>query len=1161
MVQAARMFRIQSAALTDNLTAHPEKLSFRRLFASIKMASLNNWMSEDQQKAELLACVSQLFVSDSFNGLRDVDRFGIGLYLGVMKDSGLIFVKSVATDSPASKANIEVGDILLEIDRQRVQPKKLIGAQVKLFGHDEHTVSLKLKKKDGTVYLADKVTVSKDRQLAGIGLFIKQKNSRQADCPFVVDKLAQGGAAMSSASIKKDDELLEIDGQPVSGEFITDVHKMLAGEVGSVVTLTLARRDDKEKYKAVLLRARISTHASDALKDISTFLRLDNKETFFARRLLMDWKIFQLSLVDILADPMCEFTLFKNALKVSVGLLLPIELIGKDADPSSLNKADLSSRSLYINQVNERIRDIKNFLSQPRNHRAIIVIMRYASEILALEGTDRSSDQTVFLELILYFFVNIIRPANVLERRDTPVWMAEKRDEIIVMLHKEHVIDAMIWLASEIDRPENRDLAGLLVKFFSFLLGIEDAELLLSLHAKSKEEVEAKKTSVRFNQAQVPVLDSFALLLREQEHKRLEMSLRTKSMRNQRISGTYKTFVGGGSAGSATAVLMQNSLRDFAVPTLQVPNKFGRGKLPVSDPSTRADVQGGGRSRVSPAVSSLVECSESFMKSCFNSLMFAALYDIQQERENLSEGDEQAFLQLLSFGLRFNRRNKMDYQYVGAVVHVKMFQVVSAMTTKYVMSSNFTALPAAVNTFRELIMVLRDLLSKARKEKDQRDLQAEPGPPPPPSPAVDILRSLVEEFAVFDTFVKLVQEYEGHRNSKKYLSDLIDCIHQAMRMLQEHAAWIGALRAKKIKGKKKKAKKDDIKSIRRKVQSVDADGVFKTLKPHHLNPNDVVGFDGKLPSGVELKKLYFVLMVESDPANSFRVSSSPGGEPLLFEPTTTAVFAVVRNPDNTKGSKDAKALAAIEKEIQAAIDGGLADKLLEGDAELASGAFSAEVASQQPADNSKSGGNDVDDDDEADAVRKRSGDRSNRRVVASDDEEEDGLPKPSGEGAAEGSNPDDSGDETDNSVLKLDEDDEKEDDIERVSFSFAEYAHRFCQSSTISKLVPLLKSYQSNSDRLNHQIWFILNLAVEHCDMMPMLFQLSLFEAMLPILDEPSNDARCKELNKLCKVVVHSFFAKATENPASYVELLFWTKFKLVRLLSPFFHLNFAFQV
>ena len=74
----------------------------------------------------------------------------------------------------------------------------------------------------------------------------------------------------------------------------------------------------------------------------------------------MDWKLFQLSLVDILADPLCEFTLFKNALKVSVGLLLPIELIDKDADPSSLNKADLSSRSIHINQVNECITQFEN---------------------------------------------------------------------------------------------------------------------------------------------------------------------------------------------------------------------------------------------------------------------------------------------------------------------------------------------------------------------------------------------------------------------------------------------------------------------------------------------------------------------------------------------------------------------------------------------------------------------------------------------------------------------------------------------------------------------------------------------------------------------------------------------------------------------------------
>lgn len=46
-----------------------------------------------------------------------------------------------------------------------------------------------------------------------------------------------------------------------------------------------------------------------ALKDISTFLRLDSKEPFFVRRPLMDRKLFKLYLVDILADPLCEFTL------------------------------------------------------------------------------------------------------------------------------------------------------------------------------------------------------------------------------------------------------------------------------------------------------------------------------------------------------------------------------------------------------------------------------------------------------------------------------------------------------------------------------------------------------------------------------------------------------------------------------------------------------------------------------------------------------------------------------------------------------------------------------------------------------------------------------------------------------------------------------------
>ena len=57
--------------------------------------------------------------------------------------------------------------------------------------------------------------------------------------------------------------------------------------------------------------------------------------------------------------------------------------------------------------------------SQPQ--RAIINIMRWTYECLAHEGTDRSSDETMFVELIVHFFFNVIRPANVLERRDSPL--------------------------------------------------------------------------------------------------------------------------------------------------------------------------------------------------------------------------------------------------------------------------------------------------------------------------------------------------------------------------------------------------------------------------------------------------------------------------------------------------------------------------------------------------------------------------------------------------------------------------------------------------------------------------------------------------------------------------------------------------------------------
>ncbi len=64
------------------------------------------------------------------------------------------------------------------------------------------------------------------------------------------------------------------------------------------------------EFQFALPATKLTTHTVDVY---STFLRLDSKEPFFARRPLMDWKLFQLSLVDILADPLCEFTLIATS--------------------------------------------------------------------------------------------------------------------------------------------------------------------------------------------------------------------------------------------------------------------------------------------------------------------------------------------------------------------------------------------------------------------------------------------------------------------------------------------------------------------------------------------------------------------------------------------------------------------------------------------------------------------------------------------------------------------------------------------------------------------------------------------------------------------------------------------------------------------------------
>ncbi|XP_019854658.1 PREDICTED: protein timeless homolog [Amphimedon queenslandica] len=102
---------------------------------------------------------------------------------------------------------------------------------------------------------------------------------------------------------------------------------------------------------------------------------------------------------------------------------------------------------------------------------------------------------------------------------------------------------------------------------------------------------------------------------------------------------------------------------------------------------------------------------------------------------------------------------------------------------------------------------------------------------------------------------------------------------------------------------------------------------------------------------------------------------------------------------------------------------------------------------------------------------------------------------------------------------------------------------RFTAAFANNKIVQVyslaLANYKSNTDELNHAVIKMLHtISIKH-EMMPMLFQMSLFRIFSDILDEPPLP-RYRELQKFSSRVVADFLILSQQNKMMFAELLIW---------------------
>jgi carboxyl-terminal processing protease len=152
------------------------------------------------------------------------------------------------------RKNIEIfGLVYQEISRKYVEPvdpDKFMKAGIRgmLDALDPYTVLIE---KDDNAQLQ----IITHGKYGGLGMLIGTRDG----WPTVVEQPYEGTPALK-AGIREGDRIIEVDGVSTKGKDVSDVASRLRGEVGTAVTIKIAREGEPEPLEFHLIRAEITVH-------------------------------------------------------------------------------------------------------------------------------------------------------------------------------------------------------------------------------------------------------------------------------------------------------------------------------------------------------------------------------------------------------------------------------------------------------------------------------------------------------------------------------------------------------------------------------------------------------------------------------------------------------------------------------------------------------------------------------------------------------------------------------------------------------------------------------------------------------------------------------------------------------------------------------------
>ncbi|KAI9094819.1 hypothetical protein K1719_026625 [Acacia pycnantha] len=533
----------------------------------------------------------------------------------------------------------------------------------------------------------------------------------------------------------------------------------------------------------------------DNVKDLLRFLRRDDPQTRDVFKQVCKWDIVSKDLIPIIEHCQEDRNLLLNAVKVLVFITMPIE-------PSS---ADISQQLEYLWKLKASITSsdivavIVSFLEGPLEN---------------LESDAFTEDDWKLVQLVLTLFRNILAVQEIPLYQKTggsASQLLSLRDSFLELLFRENVMDIILVIinysggSSAFLRQDNL----LLVEILHYIFMGQGPELIVRAHLNGLKVDEDSQVS----------LNSLKSIMEEEAEKRRRCRLNAM-IRHSQFSGTFAQLTMDGSK----AVFKGNPCSRNILHKSQNITRGPAKKIAWDHP------------KFLPTKEKILELLygfvNQFLSGGYNTLMQSICEDVEKEHPAIQHSDVIVFFAVAEFvtsfqfykysaskmnnGINlktFDDKDTLGTDFSGqicgpiaATMNEAMFQLVISKWRHAFDSlketNDYKFLSAAGSLMKNMIVML-DLVLKLLPEDSKE-----------PQTARILLYKLFydqTEEGMTHFLLNLIKTFDTHKQPKSDLADLVEIIHEVVKLLENLQAR-GTLRvSRKLRKVKRKSSRRELK--------------------------------------------------------------------------------------------------------------------------------------------------------------------------------------------------------------------------------------------------------------------------------------------------------------------------------------------------------------